>query len=145
MSVFSSRIHQCLSSLACILDPWRYIEAWEISDQYYPPWNSEDILEIKDPKEIMENVFETAFSTGLFERKNIKVRLNPYKFSLVDGSDQDFIHVFANIMEGRTDQQKANLSKKIVSQLIHMFPGVELISINIRDFEKASYINKTMF
>ena len=106
---------------------------------------SEDILEIKDPKEIMENVFETAFSTGLFERKNIKVRLNPYKFSLVDGSDQDFIHVFANIMEGRTDQQKANLSKKIVSQLIHMFPGVELISINIRDFEKDSYINKTMF
>lgn len=105
---------------------------------------SENIIEIKDPKEIMETVFETAFSTGLFERKNIKVRLNPYKFSLAKGSDQDFIHVFANIMEGRTDQQKANLSKQIVSQLIQMFPSIELISINVRDFEKASYINKSM-
>ena len=105
---------------------------------------SENILEIKDPKELMGNVFETAFSTGLFERKNIKVRLNPYKYSLANASDQDFIHVFANIMEGRTDQQKASLSKQIVLQLTQMFPGVELISINIRDFEKASYINKTM-
>jgi len=105
---------------------------------------TENILEVQEPGKTIEAVFETAFSTGLFQRNDIKVRLNPYKYSLVQGGDSDFIHVFGNIMQGRTDQQKADLSKKIVSKLNSMFPEVPIISMNIRDFEKASYINKTM-
>tara|TARA_B100000795_G_C22789136_1_gene436061 strand:+ start:95 stop:439 length:345 start_codon:yes stop_codon:yes gene_type:complete len=105
---------------------------------------TERILELKQPKEIIEEVYETAFSTGLFKRDNIKVRLNPYKHSLVLGGDSDFIHVFGNIMEGRTEAQKAHLSREIVSKLNQLFPEVPIISINIRDFEKSSYINKTM-
>jgi 5-carboxymethyl-2-hydroxymuconate isomerase len=60
------------------------------------------------------------------------------------GGDSDFIHVFGNIMEGRTKAQKVDLSRKIVSKLNQLFPETPIISINIRDFEKASYINKTM-
>lgn len=74
----------------------------------------------------------------------IKVRLNPYKHSLVLGDNKDFIHVFGNIMEGRTAEQKSDLSRKIVSKLDQLFPEVPIISMNIRDFEKSSYINKTM-
>jgi 5-carboxymethyl-2-hydroxymuconate isomerase len=105
---------------------------------------TEAILEKQDPRKVLEAVWEVAFSTGLFERNDIKVRLNPFKNSLVQGGTADFIHVFGNIMEGRTDVQKAELSKKIVSKLNAMFPEVPIISINIRDFEKASYCNKTM-
>ena len=105
---------------------------------------SENILELKDPKEILDEVFESAFSTGLFSRDAIKVRLNPFKHSLVLGGDLDFIHVFGNIMEGRTSEQKADLSRKIVSKLNQLFPEVPIISMNIRDLEKSSYINKTM-
>ena len=105
---------------------------------------SENILELKDPKEILDEVFESAFSTGLFSRDAIKVRLNPFKHSLVLGGDLDFIHVFGNIMEGRTTEQKADLSRKIVSKLNQLFPEVTIISMNIRDLEKSSYINKTM-
>ena len=83
---------------------------------------SENILELKDPKEILDEVFESAFSTGLFSRDAIKVRLNPFKHSLVLGGDLDFIHVFGNIMEGRTLEQKADLSRKIVSKLNQLFP-----------------------
>ena len=61
---------------------------------------TEKILELKNPKELIEEIFETAFSTGLFKRDAIKVRLNPFKYSLVLGGDSDFIHVFGNIMEG---------------------------------------------
>ena len=46
---------------------------------------SENILELKDPKELLEEVFDAAFSTGLFKRDAIKVRLNPFKYSLVMG------------------------------------------------------------
>ena len=105
---------------------------------------SENILELKDPKEILDEVFESAFSTGLFSRDAIKVRLNPFKHSLVLGGDLDFIHVFGNIMEGRTTEQKADLSRKIVFKLNQLFPEVPIISMNIRDLEKSSYINKTM-
>ena len=63
---------------------------------------------------------------------------------MVLGGDSDFIHVFGNIMEGRTEEQKIFLSKEIVSKLNQLFPEVPVISINIRDFEKSSYINKTM-
>ena len=105
---------------------------------------SENILELKDPKEILDEVFESAFSTGLFSRDAIKVRLNPFKHSLVLGGNLDFIHVFGNIMEGRTTEQKADLSRKIVFKLNQLFPEVPIISMNIRDLEKSSYINKTM-
>ncbi len=30
---------------------------------------SKNILELKDPKEILNEVFETAFSTGLFSKR----------------------------------------------------------------------------
>lgn len=105
---------------------------------------TERILELKKPQEIIEEVFETADATGLFQRNDIKVRLNPFKHSLVMGGNKDFIHVFANIMQGRTEEQKANLSYEIVSKLNEIFPDVPIISMNIRDFEKSSYMNKTM-
>ncbi|OIQ37257.1 MAG: 5-carboxymethyl-2-hydroxymuconate isomerase [Bacteroidetes bacterium MedPE-SWsnd-G1] len=105
---------------------------------------TEQILKVQEPGVILQEVFETAFETGLFERNDIKVRLNPFQHSLVQGGDSDFIHVFGNIMEGRTDAQKADLSKRVVSKLKEMFPNVPIISMNIEDFEKASYCNKTM-
>ncbi len=105
---------------------------------------TESILQKQEPQKVIQEVFETAFSTGLFERNDIKVRLNPFRYSLVQGGDADFVHVFGNIMEGRTDEQKAELSKRIVSKLKELFPDVPILSMNIRDFEKSSYCNKTM-
>ncbi len=105
---------------------------------------SENILEIQSPKKVLEAVFQTAFETGLFQKEAIKVRMNPYKHSLVLGGNVDFIHVFANIMEGRNTTQKKNLSEQIVLKLKEMFPKTSVISINIRDFEKSTYCNKTM-
>jgi 5-carboxymethyl-2-hydroxymuconate isomerase len=105
---------------------------------------SENILELQEPRKVIEAVFETAFSSGLFDRNDIKVRLNPFKYSLVQGGKSDFIHVFGNIMQGRTDAQKANLSKLVVAKLNNLFSEVPIISMNIIDFEKTSYCNKSM-
>lgn len=55
-----------------------------------------------------------------------------------------FVHVFANIMEGRTQEQKKVLSEKVVRALKELLPAVEIISMNIRDFEKATYCNATI-
>lgn len=105
---------------------------------------SKNILNLKSPEEIMQAVYDTAESTGLFDPTDIKVRINPFQYYNTGNTKDDFIHVFANIMEGRTIAQKSNLSNKIVSQLKLMFPEVPILSINIRDFEKATYCNKSM-
>ena len=103
-----------------------------------------EVLEMQDPQKTLQAVFETAFETGLFSRNDIKVRLNPFEHSLVQGENANFIHVFGNIMEGRTATQKSNLSQMIVSKLNVLFPEVPIISMNIRDFTKESYFNKSM-
>lgn len=105
---------------------------------------SDNITSLKSPFEIMQKVYDTAESTQLFDKGDVKVRINPFKHYNTGNSKDDFIHIFANIMEGRTTNQKAHISKSIVTELKGMFPKVPIISINIRDFEKATYCNKLM-
>ena len=105
---------------------------------------SENVLKIKDPNVIMKVVHDTAEASELFDKGDIKVRLNPFQYYNLGNSKDDFIHIFANIMEGRNTLQKAELSKKIVSSLKSLFPNVPIISMNIRDFEKSTYCNKSM-
>ena len=108
---------------------------------------SENILNFKSPREIMQCVYDTAESTTLFAKSGvggIKVRINSFRHFITVNSQNDFIHIFAHIMEGRTVEQKKDLSKKITAGLSLMFPQVPVISINIQDFEKETYCNKSM-
>ena len=108
---------------------------------------SESILSLADPNELVRSVYDAAESTGLFVNsgvRGIKVRLRPYQhYSNVD-ADKHFVHVFANIMEGRTQEQKKELSRRVVRTIKRMLPAVDIISMNIRDFEKATYCNASM-
>lgn len=104
---------------------------------------SENVLNEASAELIMQEVYNAAESTNLFAKGDIKVRMNPFKDYNI-GASESFIHVFGNIMEGRTDKEKLNLSKSIVSALKRLLPTVPIISMNVRDFEKASYCNRTM-
>ena len=104
----------------------------------------ENVVHLKPPKEIIQKVFDTAESTALFNRADIKVRIRPFEHYTTGNTQDDFIHVFANIMEGRSTSQKKKLSGQIVRDLKLMFPDVPVISINVRDFEKATYCNRSM-
>lgn len=106
---------------------------------------SENVLNLNTPEGALLEVHKAAVESDLFDENDIKVRFNSFdKHYLVGGKKKDFIHVFGNIMEGRTTEQKAKLSKDIVEKLKAMFPLIDFIAINIRDFEKATYCNKTM-
>jgi 5-carboxymethyl-2-hydroxymuconate isomerase len=105
---------------------------------------SENILVIKSPEEILKAVHDAADLTGLFKIGDIKVRIRSFSYFSVGNTKSDFIHVFGNIMEGRNTDQKKSLSKEIVKRLKSMFPEVPVISINITEFEKATYCNRTM-
>lgn len=105
---------------------------------------SESILEIHSEEQIIQQVHIVANSTHLFNEGDVNVRVNVYKKYSVGNKKEDFIRVFANIMEGRSVEQKANLSKKVVQKLASMFPNVPNIAMSIREFEKATYCNRNM-
>jgi 5-carboxymethyl-2-hydroxymuconate isomerase len=105
---------------------------------------SENIIEQRSPEQIMQAVYDVAEGTGLFAANDIKVRLRPYQYFKLGKGKRDFIHIFGNIMEGRSTKQKANLSRKIIERLNGMFPDLSNLSINIGEFEKATYSNKAL-
>ena len=105
---------------------------------------SESVLKHHEEEFIIEQIHLVASSTGLFDENDIKVRVNSFQKYSVGNKREDFIHVFAHIMQGRTTEQKANLSKQIVAKLVSMFPDVPNVAMNISDFEKATYCNRAM-
>lgn len=105
---------------------------------------SKNILALQSPQEIIQKVYDTADASGLFAPGEIKVRINAFEHYIVGGTQKDFIHIFGNIMEGRTVDQKKKLSDSIIRELKAMFPEVSVVSINIRDFEKATYSNRNL-
>lgn len=105
---------------------------------------SQGILRQHGEEDILARLHRVATATGLFDEADIKVRVNPYAVHAVGGGRDDFIHVFAHIMQGRTVAQRADLSRRIVGELAAMFPDVRWIAANIAEFEKATYVNRGM-
>jgi 5-carboxymethyl-2-hydroxymuconate isomerase len=105
---------------------------------------SENVLTKKSPEEIMQAVYEVAEATGLFAKGDIKVRISPYNYYKLGEGKNDFLHVFGNIMEGRSKEQKADLSTKIIERLNQLLPEISILSMNVRGFERDTYSNKSL-
>jgi 5-carboxymethyl-2-hydroxymuconate isomerase len=105
---------------------------------------SENIIKTKPAEEIMKIVHDAAEGTGLFEKGDIKVRINSFTYFNNGNTKNEFLHIFGYVMEGRTPEQKANLSKVIMQQLKSILPALPILSMNVDDFEKETYCNKSM-
>jgi 5-carboxymethyl-2-hydroxymuconate isomerase len=105
---------------------------------------TDNVLNMKSVDELLREVHDTAEATGLFKPSDIKVRVRVFKHFTVANTNRDFIHVFGNIMEGRTVEQRADLSRKIIATLTSMYPDVSVIAMNVFEFEKATYCNRSM-
>lgn len=102
----------------------------------------DDLFTSEERQEVMQIVFDAAVESGLFGVSDIKVRLRPFSEFITGGTSDSFVHIFGYIMEGRSVEQKNALSKSIVGRLKEHLPGVPVISMNVMDFEKATYNNR---
>lgn len=102
---------------------------------------SESVLATTSEEAVITQIHEVAVASGLFAENDIKVRMRPFGTYLVSGKKTDFIHVFGSIMQGRTEEQRAALSRAIVSKLKATFPEVPFIAMNVDEFEKSTYCN----
>ncbi|SMO93286.1 5-carboxymethyl-2-hydroxymuconate isomerase [Chryseobacterium rhizoplanae] len=105
---------------------------------------SQDILQLRTPEELMDALYEVADATGLFAPNDIKVRLQPYQYYRLGTGKKNFLHVFGYIMEGRTTEQKAQLSRQISTRLSELLTDISFLSVNINDFEASTYSNKAL-
>ncbi|MDR6463369.1 5-carboxymethyl-2-hydroxymuconate Delta-isomerase [Chryseobacterium sediminis] len=105
---------------------------------------SQDILQLRTPEELMDALYEVADATGLFAPNDIKVRLQPYQYYRLGTGKKNFLHVFGYIMEGRTTEQKAYLSRQISTRLSELLTDISFLSVNMNDFEAATYSNKAL-
>ncbi len=105
---------------------------------------SKGILETEKPEVILREVSRAAYSTNLFVEGDIKVRLRSFDTYIAGHGQENFIHVFSHILEGRTSEQKRKLSDTLVGTLKNMFPHASFISSNVQEFDKATYSNKNL-
>ena len=105
---------------------------------------SPELLQERTAEEIMNAVYEIADSTELFAANDIKVRLRPFEYYQLGKNKKNFIHIFGYIMEGRSTQQKANLSRLIIKRMVELFPETSFVSMNIFDFDFDTYCNRSL-
>ncbi|MEP1033508.1 5-carboxymethyl-2-hydroxymuconate isomerase [Ekhidna sp.] len=102
-----------------------------------------DTIALEQEERFLQAIHEEAVASGLFAEKDIKVRMDRYEKSMVGGKvNAPFVHVFGYIMQGRTTEMKAVLSKSIVARLTDMLPDIQAIAMNVDDFEAATYCNR---
>lgn len=105
---------------------------------------SRNVLDLHDEATVIACVLTAASDSGLFALDDIKVRVNPYLTYTVGGTREDFVHVFASIMQGRSVAQRAGLSRRIVTSLSVLFPRVRNVAVSVAQFEQATYCNRAM-
>jgi len=104
---------------------------------------SEKVLTMKSPDELVQSIYKTVIAIDGFPI-NVMVRIVPFKHYTTIGLKDDFIFICAHILEGRTLKQKQYLSKNVIKMLKEMFPELSKISMIIREFERATFINNSM-
>jgi 5-carboxymethyl-2-hydroxymuconate isomerase len=95
-----------------------------------------------DPDEILKSVLDAADASGLFQKGKVKVCLNLFEYYTVGGARDDFVHVIGYIWTGRSEEQRSDLSKRIVRALKTLLPAVPFLSVDIRQMERATYTNR---
>jgi 5-carboxymethyl-2-hydroxymuconate isomerase len=91
---------------------------------------------------LLKAVHDAAEATGLFSLGDVKARLLLSEHFLVGGKKDPFVHVISHILAGRTAEQKKLLSAAVAVSICELLPNVEMISVEVRDIDRAAYSNR---
>lgn len=105
---------------------------------------SPQVLALQPAENILREVHAVAEEAEIFNLADIKVRIRSFANYSVAGGNDEFIHVFAYIMQGRTVEQRSALSRAVVGRLMALLPDVPVVSMNVSEFEKATYCNRRL-
>lgn len=93
-----------------------------------------------DFDELVAKVHDDLKQCGLFHEKDIKTRALGYKHCIAGDGTSDFIHVNIKTLPGRPLEIKKQLTKKIHQTLSDIFITGVIITVEITEIEKETYI-----
>ncbi|PXA71534.1 MULTISPECIES: 5-carboxymethyl-2-hydroxymuconate Delta-isomerase [Vibrio] len=90
---------------------------------------------------LLEDLHQVAIDSGLFETASIKSRTLRCHHWLIgeQGDSVDFIHLSFELLDGRSAQQKRELSRQLMTVLAEQASQVHSLTINVRDMDKDSF------
>ena len=90
--------------------------------------------------EVLKALFHVVVDSGLFVPDAVKARAMPYAhYQLPDGGDR-FAHVAVSILGGRTEEQRAVLSRAVFNAAQAKLPSDVKLSVNIHEMERTTYV-----
>ena len=102
---------------------------------------SENMASAVQEFKIPEILHEIMISCGLFSPEAIKTRAYAANHFFVGtkGQGGKFLHVSVAILLGRTTEQKQLLSHSLSDALTEKLPGIDSITVEIREMDRETY------
>ncbi|MBA5764347.1 5-carboxymethyl-2-hydroxymuconate Delta-isomerase [Vibrio sp. 404] len=99
---------------------------------------SNSVDERVNTQRLLEDLHHAAIQSGLFDAPSLKSRSLRYHDWLVgeEADSVDFIHVTFELLDGRSAEQKRELSRQLMSVLQQQANHVRSLTINIRDMDR---------
>lgn len=90
-------------------------------------------------KQLMDNCFDVCREFECINPKAIKLRAIPVELAYYGNGSESFIHARAHLLDGRTTERKAAISKAILDCTMMSLPHVETFSVEIVEMDKETY------
>lgn len=111
---------------------------------------SDNLLDAPDWEALLEKLHGTLVATGLFREEDLKSRVILHRtFRVADGApDRAFATLDLQIMEGRENEVKAQLSEALMTVLAGAFPRTTTamrlnLTVQVSELHRASYRRQT--
>jgi 5-carboxymethyl-2-hydroxymuconate isomerase len=90
---------------------------------------------------LLEQLHQTVMECGLFEPDSVKSRaIRCHQWLLGEFEDsEDFIHVTFELLSGRSDESKSELSRVLADVIQKQASTTKSITVNIRDMDRGCF------
>ncbi len=105
---------------------------------------SQGVTERVSVESLMAAVHDAAFSSGLFPEYDIKTRVIEYEHHRTGQTNDSFLHVAVHLLSGRDDDQKADLSGRVLAGIEPLLPDIASVGVEIVDMHRASYRKRVL-
>ncbi len=100
---------------------------------------SENLSAQVSPSALLENVHQSLLQSELFSPDSIRLRAKSFEDFCLGAEKQNFLHVCIKLFAGRSDQQKAQLTQLVSSQLQQLSLADVIVSCECVDIDKECY------
>ena len=105
---------------------------------------SAEIADQVDLAALMDAVHAGALASELFPEYDIKTRAIGFHHHRTGQTQDSFVHVSVHLLDGRNDEQKAQLSEGLLARIEPLLPKVVSVGVEICDMHRASYRKRVL-